>query len=121
MAYVERNPVRAGLVQRAELYLWSSARLRLGLEEDRGLLDLSAWQAEYNRNRWKEVLETSVEEEAFGQRLQEASRRGRPLGGEEFTKVLEGRAGRALSPLPVGRPRKREREASNQLHLEIGV
>jgi hypothetical protein len=93
--------------------------VRLGLDPDQGLVDLSAWQGNYNHHRWREVLETSVEEETFGQRLQEASRWGRPLGDEEFTKVLEGRAGRVLCPLPVGRPRKRE--AENQLNLEIGI
>src|SRR5215510_12113960 len=32
--YVERNPVRAGLVQRAEDYSWSSAAARCGLRSD---------------------------------------------------------------------------------------
>jgi hypothetical protein len=67
------------------------------------------------------VLETSVEEEAFGQRLGEASRRGRPLGSEDFAKELERRAGRKLRPLPVGRPRKKPARESNQLSLQIGV
>jgi putative transposase len=34
VAYVERNPVRAGLVRRAEDYPWSSARAHCGLRED---------------------------------------------------------------------------------------
>lgn len=29
--YVERNPVKAGMVKQAEDYAWSSARARLGL------------------------------------------------------------------------------------------
>ena len=32
--YVERNPVRAGLVKRAEDYLWSSAAAHCGLRDD---------------------------------------------------------------------------------------
>jgi putative transposase len=121
MSYVERNPVRAGLVRHAEQYRWSSARVHLGLDSGGGLVDLAAWRAQYDQRRWKEVLETSVEDQAFGQRLQEASRRGRPLGGKEFTKVLEERAGRVLSPQPAGRPRKRHQNVDDQLSLKIGI
>jgi putative transposase len=32
--YIERNPVRAGMVSRAEDYLWSSAAAHCGLRED---------------------------------------------------------------------------------------
>jgi putative transposase len=41
LRYVERNPCRAGLVDRPEQYRWSSAAAHLGVEADRsGLLDL---------------------------------------------------------------------------------
>jgi putative transposase len=92
-------------VEQAEHYQWSSARARLGLAGN-GFLDLSAWRAEHTQERWKQVLAFGVDEEAFGQRLQEASRRGRPLGDTEFIQDLERRAGRGLRPSPVGRPRK---------------
>lgn len=120
MAYVERNPVRARIVVQAGQYEWSSARIHLGLGGSPGLLDMSAWQAAYSPQRWNDVLETSVDEEAFGFRLQEASRQGRPLGGEEFVRRLEEGAGRALRPLPVGRPRKRPEE-SGHLSPETGI
>ena len=35
--YVERNPVQAGLVERSEDYLWSSAAAHCGIKDD-GLL-----------------------------------------------------------------------------------
>ena len=104
MAYVERNPVRAHLAAYAEEYEWSSARLRLAGTAD--LIDLTPWKAEYDWPRWQEVLRTSIDEEAFGQRLREASRRGRPLGDEEFVENLEKRCGRRLRARPVGRPKK---------------
>ena len=37
--YVERNPVRAGMVARAEDYLWSSAAAHCGLRDDSLLND----------------------------------------------------------------------------------
>jgi putative transposase len=120
-AYVERNPVRAGLVQQAERYRWSSARARLGLDPGDPVLELDAWRAEYTRAQWLEALDTSVDEEAFGRRLHESSRRGRPLGGEAFTEELENRVGRRLRPSQVGRPRKSKFEEDGQLPLEIGI
>jgi putative transposase len=120
-AYIERNPVRARIVEHAWQYAWSSASTHVGLTANPGFLDLSAWQAEYTQQRWSEVLEAGVEEEAFGRRLQEASRRGRPLGSSEFTTELEKLTGRALRPQSVGRPRKQTCEDDHQLSLETGV
>jgi hypothetical protein len=36
--------------------------------------------AKYTPSQWREVLRTSLAEEAFGRRLAEASLAGRPLG-----------------------------------------
>ena len=86
-----------------------------------GVPGSSPWQAEYTQQRWSEGLETGVEEEAFGRRLQEASRRGRPLGGSEFVRELEKLTGRELRPQPVGRRRKQPSRDDGQFSLEIGV
>ncbi len=40
LAYVERNPVRAGIVAEADAYPWSSARAHVQGSDERGLLDL---------------------------------------------------------------------------------
>ena len=120
-AYVERNPVRARIVKQAWKYEWSSAAAHVGLAANPGFLDFGAWSAEYTEQRWSDVLETGVEEEAFGRRLQEASRRGRPLGSSKFVRELEKCTGRELHHQPVGRPRKQERGDDGQLSLEIGV
>ncbi len=119
MAYVERNPVRAQLAARAEEYEWSSARLRL--TGAAGMVDLTPWRAKYDWPRWQEALRTSIDEEAFGLRLQEASRRGRPLGDEQFVENLEKRCGRRLRAQPVGRPKKAKEEGGNRLWLGYGV
>ena len=112
IAYVERNPVRAGIVDNAAAYEWSSARAHLGLGRPRLKLDMAAWEAEYDAPRWREVLDGSVGEEAFQQRIREASKRGRPLGSEQFAERLELMAGRRLRPNPPGRPKKQKPEMS---------
>jgi putative transposase len=55
LAYVERNPVRAGLVPQAADYRWSSARAhRTGREAD-GIVDLEWWEREKPAN-WEPVF-----------------------------------------------------------------
>ncbi len=119
MAYVERNPVRACLADQAEDYPWSSARWRQSGRA--GFVDLSPWQERYDWPSWREALRTSVDEEAFGRRLQEASRRGRPFGEEQFVDDLEKGCGRRLRARPVGRPKAASAEEVDQLSLSYGV
>ena len=126
MAYVERNPVRAGLVTKAWSYRWSSAALHCGFRFDDPLVaPFAAWQEEYGLWRWREVLLGSVAEEAMAQRIRESTRCGWPLGSESFVRDLEQRAGRRLHRLPPGRPKAdNERETvtlDGQLALEMGV
>src|SRR5216684_3673816 len=52
MTYIERNPVRAGLVDLAEDYAWSSARAHLADHDRDGFLDMQAWRASYDAERW---------------------------------------------------------------------
>jgi putative transposase len=126
MAYVERNPVRAGLISEAWSYPWSSAATHCGLQSADPLVEPCAeWQEEYGFQRWCEVLLSSVAEEAAAQRIREATHCGRPLGWESFVQELEQIAGRRLRPLPPGRPRveneRRTASLDGQLTLEMGV
>ena len=55
-AYIDLNPVRAGLVEDAALYPWSSAAAHSGMRHRDALLHMQAWQKEYTAERWVEVL-----------------------------------------------------------------
>jgi len=102
--YVECNPVRAGIVNRAELYRWSSAATHVAgktgplvsgrLQVETGIEDWSAWLAEG-------VPESVIEQ------LRRSTRRGRPLGDDSFIARLELLCNRILRPRKVGRPRKK--------------
>ena len=81
-----------------------------------GLGELTPWKAKYDWLRWQEALRSSIDEEAFGQRLREVSRRGRPLGDDEFVENLE-----KLQARPVGRPKKISEEEGGQLSFGYGV
>jgi putative transposase len=117
VAYVERNPVRAGVVEAASDYPWSSARAHLGEHPPPPLLHLGVWQTLYDPRQWRLVLREGVDEADFQERIREASKRGRPLGSDGFVEKLEQEAGRRLRPNPPGRPRKNPGEQK----LEMSV
>ena len=108
--YVERNPVRAGLVGRAEDWAWSSARAHCGMRTDplqtevrppEWLTDWSAW------------LRNEDDDETLKQ-LRVCTRTGRPVGAESFVKRLERLVGRRLRALPVGRPPSKKPKRSKR-------
>jgi putative transposase len=122
--YVETNPVRAGLVEAAEDWPWSSAQAHARGREASGHLEMSVWAGEYDEARWSRVLRTTIDDEAWQRRLEEATLRGRPLGSETFVDDLERRLGTCLRPSPPGRPPKQRQDTSpavRQMSMEIGV
>jgi len=105
MAYVERNPVRAGLVRRAWRWPWSSAAAHVGQAKDSTtLLRLSARQKGVDPPQWKEAL-SRPQDEQLVKRLRLWTSRGRPLGSDAFIAKLETLLGRRLRALARGRPR----------------
>jgi len=96
MAYIERNPVRAGLVQLAEEYAWSSARAHIIGRDQEDLVDFSAWREAYTAERWRATLRLGIEEEALQERLRLATLTGRPFGSDQFIDQLELTSNRRL-------------------------
>ena len=93
--YVELNPVRAHLAERATGYLWSSARAHAGMIGDR-LLDpnrpfpgpIGDWEA------WLRI--GLSEDDTAAIRLNTTT--GRPSGSEEFVRSFEDQLSRRLRP-----------------------
>jgi len=100
--YAERNPVRAGLVQRAETYEWSSARAHVRREAHPLLAPFPLQRAIPDWSAYLGQKESAGEIDDFRQH----ERTGRPLGSEDFITRLEALTGRVLVPGPKGRPRK---------------
>jgi putative transposase len=91
LAYVERNPVRAGMVGSAGEYRWSSARTHLTGKDEYGILDLEWWQRE-GRANWGVCLE--IEDQQPVATLRACTYAGRPFGDENFVKAMGERFGR---------------------------
>jgi len=95
VAYVERNPVRAGLVDRAEKYRWSSAAVHLTREKEEKDLPLrwDYWKDQGGTQGWADVL-LSREEAVELSLLRRCTYAGRPFGEEEFVKGIESKLDR---------------------------
>ncbi len=97
--YVERNPLRAGLVARAEDWPWSSLRGRVAGRSDGVLTDPPVplggdWCA------WVQEPLTAAELES----LRESVRRQRPFGDPAWTRGAAERLGLGSSLKALGRP-----------------
>jgi putative transposase len=100
--YVERNPLRAGLVKRAEDWRWSSL-WRRGQRDPDARACLSDWPVDRPRDWRRCVNEPQGGAELDALRLCVA--RGRPLGSPAWTKRIAERLGLDSSLRPRGRPR----------------
>ena len=101
--FIETNPVRAMIVERAEDYPLSSALSHVTGELDPVLSDGCFLQSEVAD--WRVYLADKGEESVV-RRVRERLKTGRPAGDTEFVHKLEGIVGRRLEALPRGRPRK---------------
>jgi len=110
MRYVERNPVRARMVRKAERYRWSSAAAHCGLRHDPVLSDKSAWRRQFESiGDWSAWLAEGDEPERL-EILRRNVEKGLPCGSETFIRRLEKMTGRALQYRPRGRPKKEQGE-----------
>ena len=104
LRYVERNPLRAKLVARAEAWHWGSLHLRAsGCESDLlspGPVSVGAdWVAHVNR----------AQSEAEIAAIHQSIARGTPFGTDHWQRIAARRLGLESSLRPRGRPKK-ERE-----------
>jgi putative transposase len=110
LCLVEQAPVRAGLAGLAGDWRWSSAAHHLGLRRDPLLSPHAAYWSLGNtpferEGVWRQRLADDLGA-AEAQRLEEATRKGWPLGDGAFLASLAGRVSRPLERRPRGRPRK---------------
>lgn len=110
MAYIEQNPVRAGLVAQPSEWAWSSARIHLNAAGSGHGLDLEFWSRFYTPVQWNLALSTSVAHEDWIRRFRSSSQRGYAFADEEFIARYQEDANRNLKPgkpgPKPGRPRR---------------
>ena len=71
--------MRAGFVQSAEAYAWSSARAHVTGWDEWDMLDLAAWEEICDREQWRQILSAAAERHEY-EMLERASYGGKPYG-----------------------------------------
>lgn len=104
--YIERNPVRAGIIKKPTDYIWSSARNHAAISNNDIINADSIFQyIEIGQNQWKDFVD-KVDKPDEVLAIRKYTMTGRPLGSIAFVQRLEQEFGEILHALPVGRPKK---------------
>lgn len=107
--YVEANPLRAGLVARAEDWRWSSLRVwRWGVGDLNGRLTI--WPVDRPRN-WLADVNRPLAEKTL-KAVRQSATRGVPMGTDLWKRRIADRLGLAITLRPRGRPRKRQEKST---------
>lgn len=102
--YVERNALRANLVDRAEAWCWSSLAVRLNRCPAEDVPALSTWPVPQPR-KWIELVnEPQTDAELLA--LRASVERGRPFGAARWQQHTAKQLGLESTMRPRGRPRK---------------
>lgn len=109
--YVERNPVEAGIVARAQDYPWSSAAAHCEKRSDPLLEPTSKSSLLRGIGDWSSWLAAGVPDEC-GKLLRRNARLGLPCGSASFVEQLGRMAGRDLRFHPQGGRRKKKVEGA---------
>ena len=103
MRYVERNPLGAGLVQRAQDWRWGSLWARTH-GDDEVKQTLSPWPVDQPKN-WTDRVNTPLSSKEL-HKIQSSLKRGRPFGDDEWMERKVEELGLEHTVRPEGRPRK---------------
>jgi putative transposase len=96
--YVEQNPLRAGLVSRAEDWPWSSLSQR---NRSRPGVSLEPWPVSQPRH-WLDLVNRDRKDDFVD--IREAIKRNAPFGSETWKTAMTERLGLRRTVAPIGRP-----------------
>jgi putative transposase len=113
LRYVERNPLSAGLVEKAQLWRWCSLWSRVHGEDDIKAL-LSPWPVERPTNWTARVNAPLTVKESNRMRL--SMERGRPYCDDEWVRRTVKALGLEHTVRPEGRPRKGSQPGADPAH-----
>ena len=90
LRYVEMNPVRAGMLETARRYEWSSAEAHLSGQDPWRIADMRFWREVGGAETWESLL-AQPEEEGQTRALRRATYSGQPFGDKEFVEEIRSR------------------------------
>lgn len=112
LRYVERNPVRAGMVKKASEYAWSSARAHVeGVANEY----LDVCPVIERIGNWDKCLSSEIEDDVL-KKFRSHAGTGRPVGGDVFVKEVASILNVSVEELK-GRLQGRPRKPGNRGHI----
>jgi len=120
LRYVERNPVRARMVEQAGEYAWSSAAAHVGIDSGPEWLGTEPMRSVFTPEQWRMYLQSASIGEAEME-LRKSTYTGRPAGSPEFVAWAESQLGRRLEAQPGGRPPKKRMAAAVGSSAQVGL
>lgn len=109
--YVERNPVRAGLVERAYQWRWSSHAAHIGRTSSHLTLKTNSWPVP-RPDEWGDWVDLPQSDSEVAE-IRAAIRRGTPFGDGQWRERLGAKTSGGLSLRRRGRPRKQRADAQS--------
>lgn len=112
LAYIELNPVRAGLVVRPDQYPWSSVHHHLGLRTEPWLQRHPVFEALGKSDQarmfaWRALLAASIHPEDI-EAIRRHTQCERAWGADPFKQKLQSITGQSMTARGPGRPRTRD-------------
>lgn len=104
--YVETLPVTAKITDRPDLYLWSSAKYRIKMQDHSILKPFNSFHSLHN---WSDYLSRPMDPDEL-RTIQLHLQTGRPRGSDIFLDNIEQQIGRPVRPKKRGRKPKQETE-----------
>jgi len=104
-------PVRAGMVEAAVEWRWSSAGAHCGRTSPDAMLDMERWRTRWTPAEWGRFL-AEAESETEVSELRRSTHTGRPLGAADFVAALEQSTLRPLAARKAGRGKKPASDSS---------
>jgi len=106
LRYIEQNPINAGIVARAQDYIWSSAACHCGMRDDSVLTPRTRFCGAIND--WESVLTETLTVEDIAL-LKRRTHSGLPCGDRKFLKRMSKKVGYELIERKKGRPKKTDK------------
>jgi putative transposase len=110
--YVERNPLRAGLVEHAHEWRWSSHASHIGRASSHATLTTASWPVA-RPHEWREWVDLPQSDSEVAE-IRAAIQRGTPFGSSPWRERFGATADRGPPPRGRGRPRKRSADTPSR-------
>lgn len=115
--YIERNPVRAGIVIEPAGYKWSSARANSGMRSQHGFPE-PIWKGTHKREEYIRFL-NQEDKKSDMDRIKKSTYRGNPIGTDKFLTYAAEKLGIVTNTRLKGRPLKKKKQAAEASNVSF--